>query len=173
MFGRDKNKQNRLFGGLKKICSVAEYIGKSDSVPQPICSHRSNICCPRDCVSRHNGGTAGALLKPLRDDSAFRALSSLSGLRGVPMVPPFCRETQSLGQQMLNAPFGINGLNWDLSMYFLYDVTNRYWFFAGIITKGITNMLRHPPGHRQFYLWQFYKCIPSERSTNINQLLLR
>ena len=29
-----------------------------------------NICCPRDCVSRHNGGTAGAPLKPLRDDSA-------------------------------------------------------------------------------------------------------
>ena len=27
-----------------------------------------NICCPRDCVSRHNGGTAGAPLKPLRDD---------------------------------------------------------------------------------------------------------
>ena len=29
-----------------------------------------NICCPRDCVSRHNWGTAGASLKPLRDDSA-------------------------------------------------------------------------------------------------------
>ena len=36
-----------------------------------------NICCPRDCVSRHNGGTTGAPLKPLRDDSALRALSSL------------------------------------------------------------------------------------------------
>ena len=34
------------------------------------------MCCPRDCVSRHNGAAA---------------------------VPPFCRETQSLGQQMLNA----------------------------------------------------------------------
>ena len=40
-------------------------------------SHRSNICCPRDCVSRLNGGTSGAPLKPLRDDSALRALSSL------------------------------------------------------------------------------------------------
>ena len=30
-----------------------------------------NICCPRDCVSRHNGGTSGAPLKPLRDDSAL------------------------------------------------------------------------------------------------------
>ena len=69
-----------------------------------------NICCPRDCVSRHNGGTAGALLKPLRDDSALRALLFLSGLRGVPAVPPLCRETQSLGQQMLNATVGINGL---------------------------------------------------------------
>ena len=38
-----------------------------------------NICCPRDCPSRHNGGTAGAPLKPLRDDSALRALSSLRG----------------------------------------------------------------------------------------------
>ena len=30
-----------------------------------------NICCPKDCVSRHNGG----------DDSDLRALSSLRGLR--------------------------------------------------------------------------------------------
>ena len=42
-----------------------------------------NIRCPRDCVSRHNGGTAGAPLKPLRDDCALRALSSLRGLRGI------------------------------------------------------------------------------------------
>ena len=34
-------------------------------------SHRSNICCPRDCVSRHNGGTSGAPLKPLSVDSAL------------------------------------------------------------------------------------------------------
>ena len=60
-----------------------------------------NICCPRDCVSRDNGGTAGAPLKPLRDDSALRTISSLRGLRGAPEVPPLCRETQSLGQQML------------------------------------------------------------------------
>ena len=61
-------------------------------------------------VSRHNGGTSSAPLKTLRDDSALRALSSLRGLRGAPEVPPLCRETQSLGQQMLNAPVGINGL---------------------------------------------------------------
>ena len=30
-----------------------------------------NICCPRDYVSRHNGGTSGAPLKQLRDDSAL------------------------------------------------------------------------------------------------------
>ena len=40
-----------------------------------------NICCPRDAVSRHNGGTSGAPLKPLRVDSALRALSTLRGLR--------------------------------------------------------------------------------------------
>ena len=33
-------------------------------------------------------------------DSALRALSTLRGLRGTPEVP-LCRETQSLGQQML------------------------------------------------------------------------
>ena len=39
-----------------------------------------NICCPRDCVSRHNGGTSGTPLKPLRVDSALRALSTLRGI---------------------------------------------------------------------------------------------
>ena len=73
-------------------------------------SYQFFICCPRDCVSQHNGGTSGAPLKPLRVDSALRALSTLRGLRGAHEVPPLCRETQSLGQQMLNAPFGINGL---------------------------------------------------------------
>ena len=44
-------------------------------------------------VSRHKGGTRGAPLRPLRDDGALRALSSLRGLRGAPELPPLCRET--------------------------------------------------------------------------------
>ena len=44
-------------------------------------------------TARHNGGTSGAPLKPLRDDSALRTLSSLKGLRGTPEVSPLCRET--------------------------------------------------------------------------------
>ena len=52
-------------------------------------------------TSRHNGGTSGAPLKPLRDDSALRALSSLRGLRGTPEVPRYAERRQSLGQQML------------------------------------------------------------------------
>ena len=51
-------------------------------------------------VSRHNGGTSGAPLKPLSVDSVLRALSSMRGLRGAPEVPPLFREAQSLGQQM-------------------------------------------------------------------------
>ena len=39
-------------------------------------------------VSRHNRGSSGAPLKPPRDDSVLRALSSLRGLRGAPEVPP-------------------------------------------------------------------------------------
>ena len=70
-----------------------------------------NICCPRDCVSRHNGAPSGAPLEPLRADSALRAPSSLRGLRRAPAAPPLCRETKSLGQQMLNATVGINGLS--------------------------------------------------------------
>ena len=64
-------------------------------------SYQFLICCPRDCVSRHNGGTSGAPLKPLRDDSALRTLSTLRGLKGAPEAPPLCRETQYLGQHML------------------------------------------------------------------------
>ena len=40
-------------------------------------------------------------LESLRVDSALRALSTLRDLRGAPEVPPLCRETQSLGQHML------------------------------------------------------------------------
>ena len=51
-------------------------------------------------VSQHNGGTWGAPLKPLREDSALRALSSLRGLIGHPRFPHYAERRQSLGQQM-------------------------------------------------------------------------
>ena len=61
------------------------------------------------------------------------------GLRGAPEVPPLCRETQSLGQQMLNAPVGINGLiiTWytdtlscvDIQIFLLLLLS---WFFICI-----------------------------------------
>ena len=54
---------------------------------------RSTFAVRETDVSRHNGGTSGAPLKPLRDDSALRALSSQRGLRGASEVPPLCRET--------------------------------------------------------------------------------
>ena len=95
---------------LEQIKVESEFKDYSGSYTPSVSMH-AYICCPRDCVSRHNGGTSGAPLKPLRVDSALRALSSLRGLRGALEVPPLCRETQSLGQQMLNAPVGINGLN--------------------------------------------------------------
>ena len=40
----------------------------------------------------------------------LRALSTLRGLRGAPAVPPLCRETQSLGQQMLGGHEWVNKL---------------------------------------------------------------
>ena len=64
-------------------------------------------------VSQHNGGTSGAPLKPLRDDSALRALSSLRALRGAPEVPPLCRET-SVSR---TANVGTVGKNWLILVY--------------------------------------------------------
>ena len=61
-------------------------------------------------VSRYNGGTSGAPLKPLRDDSALRALSSLKGLSGAPEGPPLCRET-SVSRTANVGTVGMNGLN--------------------------------------------------------------
>ena len=66
-------------------------------------------------VSWHDGGTSGAPLKPLRDDSALRTLSSLRGLSWHPRPPHYAERRQSLGQQMLelgckNATVGKNGL---------------------------------------------------------------
>ena len=43
---------------------------------------RSTFAARETDVSRHNGGTSGAPLKPLRADSVLRALSSLRGLGG-------------------------------------------------------------------------------------------
>ena len=60
-------------------------------------------------VSRHNGGTSGAPLKPLRDDSALRALSSLRGLREATEVPPLSRET-SVSRTANVGTVGMNGL---------------------------------------------------------------
>ena len=38
-------------------------------------------------------------------------ISGSAPLKGAPEVPSLYRETQSVGQQMLNAPVGINGLS--------------------------------------------------------------
>ena len=53
---------------------------------------------------------------------AVRKTASL-GIMGAPRVPQLCRETQSLGQQMLNAPVGINGLMQKCFICFIYSVS--------------------------------------------------
>ena len=72
-------------------CCLCRCGGSKGVGINPFVSHRSNMCCPRDCVPRHNGGTSGAPLQTLRDDSAFRALSSLRGFKGgtrsTPIMP--------------------------------------------------------------------------------------
>ena len=70
---------------------------------------------------------------------ALRALSTLRGSRGAPEVPPLCRETQSLGQQMLelsceNATVGTNGIQ--IERVSDRDVS-RHLFYLAYIRKNI------------------------------------
>ena len=51
-------------------------------------------------------------------------------------MPPLCRETQSLGQQMLNAPLGINGLT-------VEPAARKNCFLKAILIKNYTNNFIH------------------------------
>ena len=103
--------------------------------------HLSNICTPchlnpfvptvPTCAVRETAslGMMGApRVLPLNPSETIVLWEHyrLRGLRGAPEVPPLCRETQSLGQQMLNAPLGINGLRWSY-MFILYEKCENYW----------------------------------------------
>ena len=81
-----------------------------------------NICCLRDCVSRHNGGTSGAPLKPLRDDSALRALSSLRGQR------------DSVSRTANVGTVGMNGLILYTYIYSIWIPRNIYIYIHWICT---------------------------------------
>ena len=135
---------------IKEYITVLKYNRNTSSYMNPIVtyvaevgnySYQFFICLPRDCVSRHNGGTSGAPLKPLRVDSALKALSTLRGLRGAHEVPPLCRETQSLGQQMLKEPLGINGLS---TVY-------EFWNNIFVYIKYIKYLLFLSPSFKTFF----------------------
>ena len=64
----------------------------------------------------------------MRSTFAVRETASL-GIMGAPRVPPLSRETQSLGQQMLNAPVGINGLTWIVEHVQLCIMSSLYKLF--------------------------------------------
>ena len=84
----------------------------------------SNMCCPRDCVFRHNGS---------------------------PAVLPFCRETQSLGQQMLIATVGIYGLS-SLVLWGGFDIHCPKLVFICIIklNYGLLELLWNPNFYIKF-----------------------
>ena len=73
---------------------------------------------------------------------AVRETASL-GIMGAPRVPPLCRETQSLGQQMLNAPVGINGLKRIMGESFncraaaAGNVYRSCWIFLWVVIASI------------------------------------
>ena len=55
---------------------ISKYKYLNPLMPVGNYSYQFFICCPRDCVSRQNGDTSGAPLKPHRVDSVLRALST-------------------------------------------------------------------------------------------------
>ena len=66
-----------------------------------------------------------------------RALSSLRGLRGGPAVPPLCRETQSLGQQISDSKSHIFPNKWvnytqeiDSRAFFNFNGIWSWWLFS-------------------------------------------
>ena len=61
---RQENELRKLETHLKKLSHLCRPV-------------RSTFAVRETYVSRHNGGTSGAPLKPLRDDSTLRALMSL------------------------------------------------------------------------------------------------
>ena len=72
-----------------KHVNKENYIGKFE---------RTLLQRVRKCVRTHtNIYRVGAMVLA----QMLRALSTLRGLRGAPEVPPLCRETQSLGQQIV------------------------------------------------------------------------
>ena len=61
---------------ISRFTSIGHHMSKNMIPVTPLMpvgnySYQFFICCPRDCVSRHNGGTSRAPLKPLRVDSAL------------------------------------------------------------------------------------------------------
>ena len=66
-----------------------------------------NICCPRYCVSRHNGGTSGAPLKPLRVDSALRAWKCVN-IRGLQLLVWVCCSQEKKNLPKLAKPSQIS-----------------------------------------------------------------
>ena len=111
----------------------------------------TNFCPPfqhllSERLTSHDGGTSGAPLKPLRDDSALRTLSSLGGLRGAPEVPPLWTKRTSvwiqINRKMVN------------TIWFQVDLIRfRKYFSVCVLTKSLAQ-------------------VPKEESTYLNAVLV-
>ena len=57
----------------------------------------SNIYCPRDCISRHNGGTSGSPIIPRDAVSRTANVERTVGING--LKPPNCANTAKVGNR--------------------------------------------------------------------------
>ena len=93
---------------------------------------------------------------------------------GAPPVPPLCRETQSLRQQMLNAPVGINGLKINVIDIVLIMFACNYlniWTFmherrAGCMPRNYLNI-------RTFMHERRAGCMPRNYNANYANVIMQ
>ena len=105
--GTPKSGPPRSLGADTRLGNTS--LGDTFSIINPFMPTVPTFAVRETDVSRHNGGALSAPLKPLRDDSALRTLSSLRGLRGAQKEPPLCRET-SISRTANVGTVGKNGL---------------------------------------------------------------
>ena len=106
-------------------------------------SYQFFICCPRDCVSRHNGGTSGAPLKPLRVDSALCTSARIVYTEGAVL------KTSKVFQTKIENTFTDYILKKileiiDRSFEYRNKIVKTYWWIVSIEDPAIDYLISSP-----------------------------
>ena len=96
----------------ERFCLFLSYLGAGDKFINQFLPTILTFAVRETDVSRYNGGTSGAPLKPLRDDSALRALSTLRSTidseehyRLIPSEIQAVQERQDRPSRYMSSPY--------------------------------------------------------------------